>query len=1156
MTETVTRSVSTTPPPELSEINLTAPVSKSIGKNLREKLNEKENNKRKYHPASFRGWEELTGHEAKDDLNQNDEIMDLLTRATTLEQYLPEMMYGDWFHGVGAIVVACFLCSLIGKFKISVGRTFLITILTAFYYRTSIRKYRLNLRLEAQREFSVTAIEDDFETVDWLNVFLDKYWRYLEPSISEQICDQVNVMLADLDTIPAFIKEIWIHTLTLGTKPFRVDKVRTLDRTDDDVTVLDWWISMTPNAMEDSTVKQMKNKTNQKVIIRMKLFGLTIPVCVSNVSFKAKVRVRVRMMTKFPHIQTINVSLTEQPYIDFMAMPISFGSIFSWEIFNIPGSYLLLNEMIKKYAGPLLFSPLSFQLNVEQMLAGNGVNGALGILEIQVKNATNLAGADTFNNTIDPYFTFGFSNSILGKTKIVPDTTDPVYNETIRLILSSSSDPLAIKLWDENESDGRKDKFMGASLFDLDELMSKGCLTDVSIPILRNNKEAGKFNFNIKLMKSLQGSKLPDGSFSPPPDYNTGVLKLSLLGARGFSKDEEKPESVFCDVYISGEKSFTSPVSKKLAHANWNNNFEKIIYDRSQTSVRLLIREASKDKNIIGSATLRLIDVIDASYVGNSWFPMNNGIGEVKLSCIWNSVKIPGIKGSVGYTDPIGIVRIYIENAESLLNLERFGVIDPYVRVMVNGIQKGRTLTKSSTTEPIFNESIYVPVSSINQRITIEALDVERNTQDRTLGSLECRLNEFVDYNSNGEPVETVGETKEGKLFHKTKGAKGVIHYSLSFYPCGSVATPTEVKEAEAIAAKNKKEFEVKVKECKTNSEKNDIEMLELEDTKPKKPLSIDDALECNTGVLVYTISDVKCEENNYFQIFFDKYAYASSEAYIDRRSKVSFVSDYLVKELEYSEVAFRIVKKKNADLLQDCKSIVTMKTSELIKKAYDNTCTIQVGPATISLSVKYIPVYLENLPFADSIGNQGKLTVTVLNGESLPAADSNGKSDPFTKCYLNGSEVYKTKTKKKTLEPQWNESFEVPIDSRVQSYFRFKVMDWDIGVEQDDKLGENIYSLKKLDPFAASGEDVKLPLVSDDGEPAGSINLHFKFTPSYHTIASASKPIPNPANLAVDGAGKLIGTGVDGAGKIFGTAGKLGTKITGHTVGKLFKKK
>jgi Ca2+-dependent lipid-binding protein len=1148
------------------KLNIGAPVSRSIGKKLRKALEDKEAKKRIQHPAAFRGWKEVAGYDESYALSPVDEIMDLLTRATTLEQYLPEYLYGEWYHGIGIILLATICSGLLGKYKFNIGFVFFVAFFAALYYRSSIRKYRLNLRLKAQREFSVHSIEDDFESLDWLNVFLDKYWNFLEPSISQQITEIVNPMLAEMDSIPAFIKEIWIHSITLGTKPLRVDKVRTLDRTANDVTVMDWTVSMIPNAKADVTVKQMKNNVNQQVLLKMKIFSFTISILVSDISFRANARVRLRMMTNFPHIQTINVSLSDTPEFDFIAKPVGGTTIFGFELFAIPGVYLLLREMVKKYLGPLLFQPLSFQLNLEQLLAGNGATGALGVLELNVKNASNLQGADTFNNTIDPYFTFGFSDSVLAKTKVVYDNINPTYNQTLRVILNSSSDPLVIKLYDENESDGRKDKFMGAALFDLEELMSKTEMCNITVPILRNNHPAGCFNFDIKLMKSLQGSQLPDGSYSPPPDYNTGVAKITLLGARSYTANEEEKKSVYAQVYISGEKKIESGVAKNSSEAAWNCCFEDIIYDRSKSKIRIVLKEKSKENKTIGSTTLSLVDIIDASYVGNSWFRLASGIGEVNISCIWNSVKIAGVPGAIGYSEPMGVLRIYIERADELMNLNKLGIIDPYIRVLINGIQRGRTLTVSSTVNPKYYESIYIPISSVNQRITIEAMDVERHTQDRTLGSFQVRLNEFIDYNAKSKPIETIGEMKEARLFHKRKGAKGSVIYSLSFYPVKAVATPCEIEteEAEVKKLQEKIEQEDEKKEEKVNeaalAQINHQDDLKL-DLKTKQLLKLEDVPQYNTGVLIVTILESKFSTNGYFQIFFDKKGHAEFEYKFTPTTNIRRTFDYLVKELQkYSVITFRIVEKPNQTLNKKALKEITIPTLSLLENSYGKPTTLRIGDDSnvVKLRSKYLPANITDLPAADSVGNSGMLSIDIVRASGLLSKDSNGKSDPFVKVYLNGEEFYHTKTKKKTLNPEWNENTSVEIDSRVQSVLRFKVNDWDFGVEQDDKIGEYKFALKSLDPFADKMVDYEIPLIADNRSAAGTLFIRLGFKPEYHTLVSADKPLPNPSSLTVDGAGKLLNTGVDGAGKIVGTAGKIGGKALqgAGAIGHMFKRK
>lgn len=57
-----------------------------------------------------------------------------------------------------------------------------------------------------------------------------------------------------------------------------------------------------------------------------------------------------------------------------------------------------------------------------------------------------------------------------------------------------------------------------------------------------------------------------------------------------------------------------------------------------------------------------------------------------------------------------------------------------------------------------------------------------------------------------------------------------------------------------------------------------------------------------------------------------------------------------------------------------------------------------------------------------------GNLNVTLVRAFNLPAADRSGASDPYFVFRANGKEVFKSEVVKKELNPEYNESFVVPI--------------------------------------------------------------------------------------------------------------------------------
>ncbi len=173
----------------------------------------------------------------------------------------------------------------------------------------------------------------------------------------------------------------------------------------------------------------------------------------------------------------------------------------------------------------------------------------------------------------------------------------------------------------------------------------------------------------------------------------------------------------------------------------------------------------------------------------------------------------------------------------------------------------------------------------------------------------------------------------------------------------------------------------------------------------------------------------------------------------------------------------------------------------------------------------------------SESINNMGNLRVDVLDGADLPAADSNGKSDPYCKFELNGLEVFKSKTQKKTLNPVWNEFFEVAVPSRTAAKFQCKVYDYDFA-DKPDFLGGAYINLEQLDPFRA--QEVKLLL---DGK-SGSIRLRLLFRPDYVTrsrlgTSTFSGTFGGPARIVTG----VVSAPVKGGAAVAG--------VVGHGVGK-----
>ncbi|SCU94122.1 LAFA_0F20010g1_1 [Lachancea sp. 'fantastica'] len=1100
--------------------------------------------------ASYVGWKQIGGWEEKDELTVEDELLDL-NNETFLDNVIPDKLYGDWYHAAAVFFVGGTLSFLVGKLGFSLGPVFFIVLAMGMLYRTSIRRYRGAIRDQVQKEFTVQKVEGDHESMEWLNSFLDKYWTRLEPELSQMVVQQVNEILATNPSIPGFIKALWIDQFTLGVKPPRIDLVKTYQNTDTDVVVMDWGVSFTPHDLADLNSKQLKNYVNQRVTVKAKAFGLPLSVTVSDIAFKSKLKVRFKLMTPFPHIETVNIQLLEVPDVDFVARLLG-DSIFNWEVLNIPGLYPLIREMAKKYMAPVLMPPFSLQLNVPQLMSSSPVS--IGVLELSVKDAVDIKRArNILNKSVDPYLSFELNGVSVGKTRTVRDSLNPVWNETSFLLINSFTEPLTIVLYDRREK--VKDKVLGRIVYNLSTLHDERNQYNLKPTFLRNSKPVGELHFSMKFHPTMEPKQLPDGTVERPPDLNVGISKILVEEAKELDEPGCKV-STYVELYFNAKLVLTTGTLKNTENPVWNQEYEAVITDRRKTRAKLVVKNGKGE--IIGSTVQGLNDMIDRTEVDKKWIPLQNGRGQIKLTTHWKPVDLDLGANAVAYTPPLGTLRVFISKAEGLRNLEKFGKIDPYARISVNGVARGRTNVCESTLNPVWNQGIYVAVTSPNQKITLECLDVETAGNDRSLGKFDISISEMFQKGNDDKYVENIDdEARIGRLIGK-KGAKGTVTYYVSFYPTVPVLSLEEIQEVDDLSERKRKldakRSETGEKALNKAAEKKlkeeEFEIKEMEDLfNNKMKLDLDELLQYQSGVLAFSILGGELPQTGTcIQAFFDSNSYARyvTQKFKGRTIRNGSTGDVMIKELDWSVTTFRATTKPENSKAEECLAEVTLPTVELLRNCYYKPSILNLSgnkSSKLLLQVSWFPVAASKLPQADLITNTGDLTIDILGANNLIAADRNGKSDPFVKFYIDNNEdsFFRTHHKKKTLDPTWNEQCQVQINNRVNNYLKIRMMDWDAG-NKDDLIGTAILPLANIDP--ENPTDIDVPLSGPDGEDGGVLHLKFSFSPRH--VLTARKQEKKVGDLASKGlsSGLHAGTSVIGGG--LGAVGKLKRGIFG----------
>ena len=229
-----------------------------------------------------------------------------------------------------------FATHFLTRFHFGWGWLFIVLAACTTYYSTSTSRFRRRARDDIQRSLVKVRLLNEHESADWINNFLDRFWLIYEPVLSQSIVSSVDQVLST--NTPPFLDSLRLSTFTLGTKAPRIDKVRTFPTTAEDIVVMDWGFSFTPNDISNLTPKQAVDKVNPKIVLSIRLGkGLAtaaMPILLEDITFSGLMRIRLKLMNNFPHIQLLSFSFLEKPVIDYVLKPLG-GETFGVDINSV-----------------------------------------------------------------------------------------------------------------------------------------------------------------------------------------------------------------------------------------------------------------------------------------------------------------------------------------------------------------------------------------------------------------------------------------------------------------------------------------------------------------------------------------------------------------------------------------------------------------------------------------------------------------------------------------------------------------------------------------------------------------------------------------------------------------------------------------------------
>lgn len=793
-------------------------------------------------------------------------------------------------------------------------------------------------------------LDSDVETLEWMNSFVVKFWPIYQPVMAATIINIADGILAA--QTPGFLDSIRLSEFTLGTKPPRIDSVKTYPKTEDDMVEMDWAFSFTPNDTADLTSRQIKNKINPKIVLEVRvgkgIASKGIPIIVEDMAFSGTMKIKMKLQIPFPHIEKVDVCFLGPPTFDYVLKPLG-GDTFGFDIGFLPGLSGFIQEQIHANLGPMFYAPNVFTLNIAQMLGGAPIDTAIGVLAVTIHRAHGLKNPDKFSGTPDPYTVVSIDNRVeLARTKTIHESADPKWNETKYIIVTNLNESLTLQVFDYNEI--RKDKELGVATFGLDALKDEPEHENLNIPVMSNGKNRGQLMFDVRFFPVLEGRTLEDGTKEPVPESNSGIVRFTIHQAKDLdaSKSMVGLLSPYSQMILNNRTVHTTKTMKRKNDPVWEESHEMLVTNRKACKLGVVIKDERGfvDDPILGKYQIKLQDLLDSKEKGTEWFNLVGAkTGKIKMTAQWKPVAVKGIAGTGGYITPIGVMRLHFISAKELRNLEALGKSDPYVRVLLGGVEKARSVTFENDLNPEWDEVLYVPVHSEKEKLLLEVMDQENLGKDRSLGAVELDLHDYIKTDESGlyQVHDEKHNRSDGLLLGKKGNVKGYLNYTAAFYPCLNIADPEEEEEEKKLAelenqvsgqatsapavtpASDKApsiNLEAPANAATAAAATGDMPPLSpafsvstMDDTPttkapPKLHLTPEELVKYDSGLIIFRLIDGQLAHKDcYLEVVMDDMLFPAFSSARIRSKNMRFdeIGDAMVRELEFSQITLRL---------------------------------------------------------------------------------------------------------------------------------------------------------------------------------------------------------------------------------------------------------
>ena len=272
-----------------------------------------------------------------------------------------------------------------------------------------------------------------------MNKLLSQLWPHLSPAIHKAAMAESKKPIQDaIERVPLLsrvLKTVRIDVLDLGTRPFRVDSIKSYSSSPSDN-----WIMCEASILYGG---DMRVRIVAEVSF-LGLFTVDVPIEVANVQLKALARMTLYpLVEQLPCVGGVTISFLEQPMVD-LDLHVLDGP----DLFSLPPIPVVLRFVERLIISKMLIYPNEMSFPV---LPNYGLpKPPIGICRVAVEYGIDLRSS--FLDEIDPFVRIELREGRIRDTASLDNESNPVWkDEEFDMLVDDMEQMVTLELYDDNE---------------------------------------------------------------------------------------------------------------------------------------------------------------------------------------------------------------------------------------------------------------------------------------------------------------------------------------------------------------------------------------------------------------------------------------------------------------------------------------------------------------------------------------------------------------------------------------------------------------------------------------------------------------------------------------------------------------------------------